>query len=119
MTSQNPSENPFDPETDPIIRRWASRFNLQSDDTIVIMTAEIERLCTQLLNEFQQVRTVVEGKQEGWLDTLNQSLKVIHLQQDNQAGLRLNCEQLTSALEQLVQKLDAPETADRDPPHQN
>jgi hypothetical protein len=106
MTRKRLSEDRFDPESDPATRQWASRLNLEPDEPIVIITAEIERLSTALQNEFKQVKTVVEGKQEGWLDTLTQSLKVIQLQQENQAGLRQNCEQLTSALEQLEQKLN-------------
>jgi hypothetical protein len=96
---------PFEPDQDLYIRRWAARFNLEPDDRVVVMTAAIEQTCSQLSAQFAQLQHTVDERQEQWThslsitnQTVQQALSLIHQQQTNQHGLTQTYAELTQSL---------------------
>jgi chromosome segregation ATPase len=96
---------PFEPDQDLYIRRWAARFNLAPDDRVVVMTAAIEQTCSQLSAQFAQLQHTVDERQEQWThslaltnQTMRQALSLIHQQQTNQTALAETYAELTKSL---------------------
>jgi hypothetical protein len=96
---------PFEPDQDLYIRRWAARFNLEPDDRVVVMTAAIEQTCNQLSAQFAQLQHTVDERQEQWTQslaitnqTVQQSLSLIYQQQTNQNALTQTYAELTQSL---------------------
>lgn len=95
----------FEPDQDPYIRRWAARFNLAPDDRVVVMTATIEQLCSDLSEQFAALQHTVDERQEQWThsltttnQTVQQALHLIHQQQTNQNSLTQTYAELTDSL---------------------
>ncbi len=107
----------FEPDQDPYLRRWAARFNLAPDDRVVVMTATIEQLCSELSQQFDTLQHTVDERQEQWTEsltttnqTVQQALRLIHQQQTNQTGLTQTYAKLTDSLlkfEQALHSLNA------------
>lgn len=103
----------FEPDQDPYIRRWAARFNLAPDDRVVVMTATIERMCSDLSEQFSTLQHTVDERQEQWTSsltttnqTLQQALRLIQQQQTNQTALTQTYAQLTNSLLKFEQALN-------------
>lgn len=99
------SPQPFDPEQDPFVRKWAARFNLPADDRIVVITAEVERIREGVFSRLENSESKSKESQELWgaslnqtNNTLSQALSLVQQQQANQTALTKTYSQLTDSL---------------------
>ncbi|MBD2465618.1 hypothetical protein H6G89_32005 [Oscillatoria sp. FACHB-1407] len=103
--STSSQSHPFDPEQDPLIRKWSARLNLPSDDRIVVITAEVERIRESIVSQLESSELTFKELQELWGAsfnqtniTLSQALSLIQQQQSNQTALTQTYSSLTDSL---------------------
>ena len=100
-----PQSQPFDPEQDPLIRKWSAQLNLPPDDRIVLITSEVERIRESIVSRLESSELRFKELQELWGTsfnqtniTLSQSLSLIQQQQSNQTALTQTYSSLADSL---------------------
>lgn len=107
----------FDPNTDPITRKWASRLGLPPDSPYVVGTAEIERIREELIDRLSALESKLEGNQQLCQINLSQNnrtllkaLELIQQQQQNHNALTQTYSELTQSLSRFDQRLNSSES---------